>query len=411
MKISVYTIGCKVNQYESDSIIKALTDRGHEVIDSLNYADIYIINTCAVTREAERKSRQCIARAKKLNANAKIYIIGCASEHNAGQFSDKDDVIFVSGTANKSKLVLFEQLEGESIVPLPIKYEDDLTPLSLRTRSYIKVQDGCNNFCSYCILPYLRGRSRSRSIESIITEYKETAKVSNEIVLTGINLSAFGKDIDTSLVELLKQLKGIGKRLRLGSLEVNIIDRELLEILTSIDEFCPQFHLSLQSGDDKILKDMNRHYSKEEFYHKVQLIREYFPDAAITTDIIVGYPTEGEVEFNSTLELAERVGFSHIHCFPYSRRDGTKAAKLAILDSSIVNDRMSRLETLRNKLTINYNQKFIGKHMEVLIEEESKGLYQGYSRNYIKVYSSESKPLKEITIITPSNLYEDGLIG
>lgn len=411
MKISVITIGCKVNQYESDSLIRALSKKGHQVTDGFEPSDVYIINTCAVTAEAERKSRQTVSRAKKFNKNAIIYIIGCAAERNAEQFSDKADVRYISGTAGKARLALFEQLEGISVMPIPNIYEDDFRPLSLRARNYVKVQDGCNNFCSYCILPYIRGRSRSRPLESIIDEVRESAESSNETVLTGINLSAYGQDIKSSLAELLSSIKGIVRRLRLGSLEVNVIESGLLDVLADMKEFCPHFHLSLQSGDDMILKDMNRHYSREEYYNKVNLIRRYFPQSAITTDVIVGFPTEDEEAFANTLEFIEKIDFAFVHAFPYSRREGTKAAKYRPLDRSIVSSRMKRIESLRDRLREEYNKKFIDKPLEVLIEDYEEKLYSGYSRNYIKIYSDKKAEIKGITTITPKEIYKDGLKG
>lgn len=409
MKISVYTIGCKVNQYESDSLINALKSKGYEVTDSLDYADVYIINTCAVTNEAERKSRQCITRARKHNANASVYVMGCASQNNSEQFKYKDGVIFIGGSASKSRLALFEELEGIQVNELPDSYEDDMIPLSLRTRTYVKVQDGCNNYCSYCIIPYLRGRSRSRDINSIIEEINIQTKTSKEIVLTGINLSAYGKDIGTDLVALLNSIKAKALRLRLGSLEVNVINDEFLLCLSNIDEFCQHFHLSLQSGDDQVLKDMNRHYNSQIYIDKVNLIRKYFPEAAITTDIIVGYPTESEEAFNNTINLVNIVRFSNIHCFPYSSRKGTGAYKHKALSSDIVRSRMSILEKTRDKYRDEYNSLFIGKKLEVLFEDNNNNTSEGYSRNYIKVYSDNNYCSNDLVVVKPTQIYKEGL--
>jgi len=407
MKVSIINYGCKVNQYESDSLIRALKERGFEVTDNLEPADTYIINTCAVTSEAERKSRQSISRVKKLNPDARVYIIGCAVEKNSTQFL-REGVTYISGTAGKARLSLFEELEGKNILEIPKEYEDDLKPLSLRTRSYIKVQDGCNNFCSYCILPYIRGRSRSRSIESIRKELQEISESCIETVITGINLSSYGKDIGIDIIDLLRGLKGIVRRLRLGSLEVNVVNDEFLNVLKSMTEFCPHFHLSLQSGDDKVLKDMNRHYTTEEYLDKVNLIRKYFPDAAITTDIIVGFPTEDEEAFKNTLDFVVKAGFSDIHPFPYSRREGTKAYNLKTINGAVVKERMSRMERLKDELRRVYNGKFIGKQLEVLIEEENNGIYEGYSENYIKVYTKKAV-IKDISYVTPQKIFKDGL--
>lgn len=404
MVVSVYTLGCKVNQYESDSLISALNERGYKVTDSLDYADVYILNTCAVTTEAERKSRQLITRVRKLNPNAIIYVIGCASENNAEQFREREGIRFVCGVAGKSRLRLFEELEGISVATLPTEYEENNIPLSLRARYYLKVQDGCDNFCSYCVLPYLRGRSRSRSIKSIVAELTKIAQSTNEVVLTGINLSSYGRDIGTSLKELLINIKGIIKRIRLGSLEIGIIDKELLLILQGLDEFCPHFHLSLQNGDNDVLRDMNRHYTREEYIERVDLIREYFPDAAITTDIIVGFPTETERTFNNTLDLVDRVKFADIHIFPYSRRPKTKAYNLKTLDKDIIHNRLKTLETLKDRYRQEYIDRSIMTPMEILVEEYKDGLYSGYTRNYIKLYSKHDMRLKDIEVLQPYDI-------
>lgn len=404
MKICVYTLGCKVNQYESDSIISALHDRGYQVIDTLDYADVFILNTCAVTQEAERKSRQLVSRVRKLNPESAIYVIGCASENNAEQFIIKDGVKFISGVAGKNRLNLFEDLKGVDINALPLEYEENYKPLSLRARYYLKVQDGCNNFCSYCILPYLRGRSRSRKIDSIVSELKEIAKSTNEVVLTGINLSHYGKDLGLSLNDLLMSIKGIVKRLRLGSLEIRIINHEMLNILKGLDEFCPHFHLSLQNGDNKVLKDMNRHYTREEFIEKVDLIREYFPEAAITTDIIVGFPTECDEAFENTINLVNRVKFADIHIFPYSRRPKTKAYILKVLDKRVIVKRIKDLEQLKTKYRKEYIYKYAHKPMEVLVEECVQGVCSGHTRNYIKIYTNKNVDIKDIVIVEPNEI-------
>ncbi len=410
MKVVVYTLGCKVNQYESDSIMNALVKRGYEVSDQIEYADVYIINTCAVTAEAERKSRQCVARVRKYNPLCKIYIIGCASENNSAQFVCKENVVYVSGTAHKAKLFIFDELRGTIISPIPLSYEDDFTPLTLRERAYIKVQDGCNNFCAYCLIPYVRGRSRSRRIKSIVAEYVEIASKVNEIVLTGINISAYGEDIGTNLTELLQSISGLAScRIRLSSLEMNIISEHFLSIVSKMPEFCPHFHLSLQSGDNGVLKDMNRHYTREYFYDKVELIRKYYPKAGITTDIIVGFPTEDEESFKNTMELAKMVKFSDIHCFGYSSRTGTEAGKLKTLSADVVKSRVKALLEIANILKTNYNSQFIGRSLSVLIEEKKSGIATGYSENYIKCYTDKDCEIGSIINIIPSEIYSDGL--
>lgn len=402
MRIVVYNLGCKVNQYESDSIIRELVARGHEVYDDFTVADAYILNTCAVTNEAERKSRQAIARAKKFNADARIIVCGCASENNAEQFSDKDGVTYVSGVAGKAKIPDMMDSISVAVSALPVKYEDDMAIDGIRTRAFLKVQDGCNNFCSYCIIPYLRGRSRSRAIDSVAQEFDRLSRQIKEIVLTGINLSAYGMDIDSSLKDLLVALSRFDTRIRLGSLEVNVIDREFLEAFKSLKRFCPQFHLSLQSGDDNVLKDMNRHYTTAEYLEKVKLIREYFPDASITTDLICGYPTESEESFKNTIEFIKKVNFADMHIFVYSPRKGTKAAKLKLIPHEVAKERANTAIKIAEDMKLAYLKSHIGSTLEVLVENG-----YGYSKEYIKVYTEgEDGEIKEMS---PSEIYLDGL--
>lgn len=402
MRIVVYNLGCKVNQYESDSIIRELVARGHEVYDDFTEADAYILNTCAVTNEAERKSRQAIARARKFNADARIIVCGCASENNAEQFSDKDGVTYVSGVAGKAKIPDMMDNISVSVAVLPVKYEDDMAIDGIRTRAFLKVQDGCNNFCSYCIIPYLRGRSRSREISSVVQEFDRLSESLNEIVLTGINLSAYGTDIGLSLKDLLTALSGFDTRIRLGSLEVNVIDSGFLEACMRLKRFCPQFHLSLQSGDDSVLKDMNRHYSTAEYLAKVKLIREYFPDAAITTDLICGYPTESDENFKNTLDFIKEVNFADMHIFVYSPRKGTRASKLKLVPHEIAKERANTAIKVAEEMKKAYLKAHIGSKLEVLVENG-----YGYSREYIKVYTEGNDG--EIKIVSPSEIYLDGM--
>ena len=255
-----------------------------------------------------------------------------------------------------------------------------------RARAYVKIEDGCNNFCSYCVIPYLRGRVRSRSPESILAECRLLAENTDEIVLTGINISCYGQDIGTSLADLIRSLSGIPARIRLGSLEVNVIDEDFLAALSEAGNVCPHFHLSLQSGSDAVLKTMNRHYLTADYAEKVSLIRDKFPTAAITTDIIVGFPTETEAQFSETMAFASMIGFSDIHVFPYSRRFGTQAYSLGVLPDAEVSERVKRLSDLRDNLKKSYESAFVGSELEVVIER-SDGVYaEGYSENYIRVF-------------------------
>lgn len=384
MKVAVLTLGCKVNKYESDALIFELKNRGFDATDKLEEADAYIINTCAVTNEAEKKSRQMIERARKFNPNAHIYVMGCASQNRPAQF-DKKGVQFLIGTANKKKILDELEKVGQNIYALPEKYEDDLFSAQTLTRAFIKIQDGCNHFCTYCIIPYLRGRSRSRSVESIESEVEKLPSSVKEIVLVGIDVSDFLIGGKKGLGTLLERLDRFGKRLRLSSMEDNLIDEDFLDKLSKLKNFCPHFHLSLQSGSDSVLKKMNRHYTTEEFENSVNLIRKHFPLAGITTDIIVGFPTETEEEFLQTMKFVEKVKFSQLHIFPYSKREGTVAAKLyKDLPGQVKADRMKRLSELGKRLKNEFILK--NKTAKVLIEEKNGEYFEGYSENYIKCY-------------------------
>ena len=414
-KIVVFTLGCKVNQYDSDAMLNILSAGGFDVSDEMEVADIYIINTCAVTAEAERKSRQTVTKILKLNPDAEIYVCGCASQRDKIQF-DREGVRYVSGTDGKIALAkeLVEKVQKDVDMPecsfeIGKEFEENDGVLSLRTRHYIKVQDGCNNFCSYCIIPYLRGRSRSRDLEGIRAELDKAVTVAKEIVLTGINLSAYGKDKDGSLAGLLRAVKDYPVRMRLGSLEVGVIDRDLLDATKEMYDFCPHFHLSLQSGDDTTLKKMNRHYTTAEYESAVDLIREYYPNAAITTDIIVGFPTETEEQFVASMNFAKRIGFSDIHCFPYSSRKGTVAGKWQVLSKTVLTDRAKRMGEVKNQLIKDYLTAQIGKPLQVLFETSyENGVWCGHTENYVKVYSKNGEK-NTLKTIVPTRLYLDGL--
>lgn len=410
MKIVIFNLGCKVNDYECDVMFNKLLDRGYEVSNCLEYADYYIINTCAVTKEAERKSRQAIARALKYNQNAKVYICGCASEHNALQFA-KSNVVFVTGIQDKIAVTDFDS-SGVSVLPIDKIYQEIGYAKPTKTRSFVKIQEGCNNFCSYCLIPYLRGRSRSRQLEDVIGEIEYITNYTEEIVLTGIDLSSYGKDSGTSLKELLERLKGYKNRFRLGSLEASLITVELLEVLVAMDNFCPQFHLSFQNGDDSVLKDMNRHYTVAQFIEKVELIRKYYSNANITTDIIVGYPTESEENFNNTIQAVRDIEFGNIHIFPYSKREGTRAYNYNLLDKAVVLDRVKRLTAIRDEYKVKYEKTLIGVKQVAIFEELTKdGLFVGHNEYLVKIYSSCDKvKIGQSISVTPIEVYNDGLI-
>jgi len=419
-KISIITLGCKVNQYDTDAMLKVFKDIGVEVSEGFEQADVYIINTCAVTQEAEKKSRQCISKIVKINPDAFIFVCGCASQNNFTQFA-KDNVQHIIGTDNKVALAkrmandiimqdfsITKLIEPESFNISNI-YEYNTGVCNLKTRHFIKVQDGCNNFCSYCLIPYVRGRSRSRVLNDIIREVNEVQNDVKELVVTGINLSAYGKDLGYSLVNLINALANYSLRIRLGSLEVNVITKEFLDATKYIKNFCPHFHLSLQSGSDKVLKEMNRHYTTAQYYSAVKLIREYYPNAAITTDIIVGYPTETDEDFNKSIEFAKKVAFSDIHVFPYSSRKGTIAGKLKVLSPEIVDSRAKQMAEVKEESIHNYLSKNLGIPCRVLFETQENGVWVGHTPNYIKCYSTDGEH-NSIRTITPTIYYKDGLM-
>ena len=407
MKAVVFTLGCKVNECESDSLIAGLIERGYEVSDKLVPADLYIVNTCAVTAEAEKKSRQTAARIKKLNPFAKIIFTGCAVQKNFKAFADKSADYLVTGTFNKEKIL--DALDSAGVqISSPCEQFEELNHVkTLRTRAYVKVQDGCNNFCSYCIIPYLRGRSRSRSIESILDELKDVNPV--EAVINGINLSAYNYNGKT-LKDLVLAMKDLPCRIRLGSLEVRVIDDEFLTALKGLKNFAPHFHLSLQSGSDDVLKSMNRHYTAAEYAEKVDLIRKYFPDAGITTDIIVGFPTETEENFIETLALIDRVKFSDIHPFPFSPRSGTVAYKMTDLPPDIKKQRLNRLLEKKAECKNNFVNKMINKTFEFVFEEQKEGFAEGYSENYLRLYIKDycGGKVQKVKVLAP---FKDGALA
>lgn len=406
MKAVVFTLGCKVNSRESACIITGLKELGYETSDKLEYADIYVINTCAVTAEAEKKSRQAIARVLKFNANARIYVCGCASQKNPQVFIDKGARVVI-GAKSKDKLIGLLKNEGVFIEQSDEYYEKYLPDKSSRTREYVKIQDGCNNFCSYCIIPYLRGRSRSRKIENIVEEIKCLNPL--EAVITGINVSAFN-DNGKKLSDLMLALKDFDCRIRFGSLEVVSIDEKLLEACKELKDFAPHFHLSLQSGSDSVLRSMNRHYTTREFAERVTLIRKYFPEASITTDIIVGYSTESEENFVETLNFCDEIAFSDIHCFPYSVREGTNGAKLKKLPDDVKRERLQRLMQKKATLKEKFLTEYLGKTLSFIPEEEYEGYTVGYTGNYIRVYVKGCLPSAKVNVKIRS-LFSEGVLA
>ena len=415
MKAVVYTLGCKVNDVESGSIIRGLEEMGYIVSREMERADLYVINTCAVTAEAERKSRQMIGKAIKCNQNAKIIVCGCASEKNPTAFLQKGDTVYaVTGAQRKNKVLEIVSSNGLNqplgvVIETEKTYEEMLLPECLKTRNFVKIQDGCNRFCSYCIIPYLRGRSRSRSVESAAAEI--LASFAQETVVTGIDVSEYKDERGRDLADLMLAVKDADTRIRLGSLEVSLITPRFLEALRAVKRFAPQFHLSLQSGSDSVLRSMNRHYTRAEYLEKCAMIYEAFPNAAITTDIIVGFPTETESDFEDSLRIVEEARFAQIHAFPYSPREGTNAYKrYKELPSAVKKERVERLLQVGANEKKKYMEGFLGKTLEIVPELCINGLTEGYSENYIRVYV-EGEMEKRPTHVRVERLFQDGVLA
>ena len=411
MKIVVYTLGCKVNQYESDGIIYNLKQLGHDVSTQLSYADVYILNTCAVTNEAEKKSRQTISKLKEFNPNAKILVCGCASQKNSKQFEKIAGVTYIMGTANKLTLVDAIDKIGTNVQEIPNVYNEEFVSMPTKTRAHIKIQDGCNNFCSYCIIPYLRGRSRSRDLVEIIKEVDTLSKIVKEIVITGINITDYRIDGELAFNTLISQLKPYkNTRFRLGSIEQGLITENFIEELKQIN-ICPHFHLSLQSGCNSVLKRMNRKYTSKDYAKTIKMIRKHFDNPCITTDIIVGFPGETKKEFKKTCRFAKKMGFYNIHIFPYSIRTGTVAEKMPQIENKIKKQRAKKLAKINEKLNKKYIKSCKKQTLNVLIEEYDNGYYIGHTENYIKCYIAENCWIGEMVKVKIKKAYKDGAIA
>lgn len=395
--ISVLTLGCKVNQYESESMIESFKSAGYEVVSN-EKADYYVINTCTVTSISDRKSRQFMRRARKANPQAVIAVVGCYSQVSPEQVEAIDEVNIVLGTNEKKDIVKYlESATSTSKIVqvgeiMKTKSYDEMSIEDTvdKTRVFMKIQDGCNQFCSYCIIPYARGPIRSRQPDNIISEAKTLAsKGFKEIVLTGIHLSSYGADLNTtSLIEIIEALDAIDglERIRLGSLEPKVITEAFVERLSQLNHFCPHFHLSLQSGSDTVLERMNRKYSTQEYYNAVQLIHSKLEDASFTTDIIVGFPGESDQEFEETCAFVEKIGFSKVHIFKYSPREGTKAAVMKNqVHGEIKTSRSQRLQEICHSVEDVFLRSYIGRSLPVLFEEVVEGHFEGLSEGYLRV--------------------------
>ncbi len=414
MKVAFLTLGCKVNQYEADSLAQIMEDKGYQVVENLDKdVDMVFLSTCAVTNEAERKSRQMISKINKECSKAKIFVCGCASQHNAKSFEGKENVFAVVGASSKQWLTEMLEQSGCFVVDAPYDYENLSAPKQHRTRSYLKIQDGCNNFCSYCLIPYIRGRSRSRTLQSIVVEAFNMAKFSKEIVLTGIDLSSWGADIKLNILDLLESLKTIKSRIRFSSMEAKIITADFLKTLQDMPNFCPHFHLSMQSGCSKTLKDMNRNYTAEEFLQKVDMIHQAFPTGSVTTDLIVGFPTEKEEDFETSMQTIKKAKFADIHIFPYSRRSGTVASRFPLINGDIVKQRVAKVKQLRDDLKTQFLKNQIGSVQELLTEQVVEDKYLvGHTENFTKVYiEKENNQVNQLIMVQVKGLFKDGVLA
>ncbi len=400
MKVYFYTLGCKVNQYESQEMAEILNCAGYTIIYSIADADVVVVNSCTVTAESVRKTRQAVRRFRKQNPNCIIILTGCASQAEPHITKELPEVDIFMGNKTNTKILdaLNEYLSTRS----PVNCRDEhktgdallstgITRFDGHTRAFLKIQDGCDRFCSYCLIPTARGRSRSKTLEDIDRELKKLAENGyKEIVFVGINLSDYGKNSPYSLpdaLELAEKYQQI-ERVRLGSLEPDHITDEMIERLSHLSKLCPQFHISVQSGCNNVLKKMNRHYTAEEYEHLANKLRETFHDATITTDVLVGFPSETEEDFNTTLDFCKRVKFEKAHIFPYSVRENTVAARMEQLTNAVKDERASRLTAVMNQVRKEYLEKQIDKTVNVLFEVHKDGYNEGYTENYtpVKVY-------------------------
>ena len=399
--VAFYTLGCKVNQYETNAMEQQFIKNGYKVVDHHDFADIYVVNTCTVTNIAERKSRQMLRRVKDINKDAILVVCGCYAQVAKEELEKIPEIDIILGINEKNNIVkivedYIEKKKNKEEIVSDVSNQNEFLDFgdvtyTEKNRAVVKVQDGCNMFCTYCIIPYARGRIRSRKIENVVSEITKIAKLGiKEVVITGIHVASYGKDFEENiglidLLEAINKIDGI-ERIRLSSIEPNIIDEEFVKRLSKLEKICPHFHLSLQSGCDETLKRMNRKYTTKKYKEAVDLLRSYFPDVNFTTDVIVGFPGETEEEFNTTYKFLEEIKFYRMHVFKYSKRRGTVAEKMPNqIDGNIKEERSNKLIELSNKNENEYNESYIGKEVNVLFEEYENGYFRGYTTNYMMV--------------------------
>lgn len=403
--VAFCTLGCKVNQYETNAMMQKMIEAGYEVVDFETKADIYIINTCTVTNMADKKSRQMLRRVKEINPEAILVAAGCYAQVAKEKLEQIPEIDLILGINEKNDIVKYVEQASKNTYVSDVLHQTEFLDFgdvtyTEKTRAVIKVQDGCNQFCSYCIIPYARGRIRSRKPESVIKEITDVAKEGiKEVVITGIHIASYGKDFNTEyrLIDLLEEIQKVDgiQRIRLGSLEPTLITEEFVTRLKKLSKICDHFHLSLQSGCDETLKRMNRKYTTDQFRHVVELLRNAYPEVHLTTDVIVGFPGETEEEFNKTYEFLKEIKFYKMHVFKYSPRSGTVAAKMPNqIDGNIKEERSNKLIELSDENEKEYNQKYIGKEVEVLLEEREGEYLKGHTTNYMVVKMKTNENLE-----------------
>lgn len=407
-KAASFALGCKVNQYESEAIAELFAEKGYEIVGIDEEADVYVINTCTVTNFGDKKSRQLIRKVKRQNENAIVAVVGCYAQTAPQELMKVEGVNLVIGTKDRAKIVEmvehYDISRGVENHVTDIMKERVFEPLSIqklanRTRAYLKIQDGCSQYCSYCIIPYARGPIRSREPQEVLAEVRRLADNGfKEVVLTGIHVASYGKDRrDTSLLEILRQVhevEGI-ERIRFSSIEPNVVTEEFAQAIAELPKVCDHFHLSLQSGCDKTLKEMNRKYDTEKYRQAAAILRKYLPHVALTTDIIVGFPGETEEDFQASYDFAKEIDFAKIHVFPYSPKRGTPAAaRKDQLPNAVKSERSHKLIALSDRMAADFLREYVGQDVAVLYERMVEdGIYEGHTTNYVKVRGRSEKDL------------------
>lgn len=412
MKVALYTLGCRVNSYESEAMAEKFIKEGYEVVSFDEFSDVYVINTCTVTNMGDKKSRQMIGRARRHNPEAIIAVVGCYSQIASDEIAQIEGVDVVLGSRNKGDIVYWvnrAREESKQVVEVKdVLKNNKFEQLAIneyqdKTRAFLKIQDGCNRFCSYCLIPFARGGVCSKEPEKILKEVKELSKNGfKEIILSGVHTASYGVDLEgnwdlVKILEEINKIEGI-ERIRIGSIDPTFFTEGVIERICNLEKMCPHFHLSLQSGCDATIRRMNRKYTAQEYKDVVENLRRYMKDVSITTDIIVGFPGESNVEFEATYEFLKGIKLSKMHIFKYSKRTGTKAAEMPFqVDGLIKEERSKKLIELNNALEVEFMEKFLGREMRVLYEEAISGkenTYVGYTENYIKVITESDENLE-----------------